>query len=86
MLVRTGCYHRHMGVQVDFPEEVFSALRRSPHEFVREMRLAAAIHRYEHGQICNRVALARPLVHALREAGMYLSDRVADVALALVGE
>jgi predicted nucleic acid-binding protein len=34
----------------------------------------------------NRVALARPLVHALREAGMYLSDRVVDRALALVGE
>jgi predicted HTH domain antitoxin len=45
-----------MGVQVDFPEEVFSALRRSPHEFVREMRLAAAIHWYEHGQISQEKA------------------------------
>ena len=34
----------------------------------------------------NRIALARPLVHALRDAGMYLSDRVSDGALALVGE
>jgi predicted HTH domain antitoxin len=45
-----------MGVQVDFPEEIFSALRRSPHEFVQEMRLAAAIHWYEHGQISQEKA------------------------------
>ena len=44
-------YHLDMGVHLDLPEEVFSALRRSPNEFVREMRLAAAIHWYERGQI-----------------------------------
>jgi hypothetical protein len=38
-------------VTIELPEEVFSALRRSPEEFVLEMRLAAAIHWYERGEI-----------------------------------
>jgi len=38
-------------VTLDLPEEVFSALRRSPDEFGREMRLAATIHWYEQGAI-----------------------------------
>ena len=33
-----------------------------------------------------RVALARPVIDALRREGMYLSDRIVDAALALVGE
>lgn len=33
-----------------------------------------------------RVTAARPLVQKLREKGMYLSDRVLDAALKLVGE
>lgn len=49
-------YHLQMGVHLDLPEEVFSALRRSPNEFVREMRLAAAIHWYERGQISQEKA------------------------------
>lgn len=42
-----------MNVQLPFemPEEAFSALRRSPAEFVLEMRLAAAIKWYEVGMI-----------------------------------
>ena len=36
-------------VTLEFPEEVFSALRRSPTEFARELRLAAAIHWYQRG-------------------------------------
>jgi predicted HTH domain antitoxin len=36
---------------LELPEEVFSALRRSPDEFVREMRLAAAIHWSGRGEI-----------------------------------
>ena len=43
-------------VHLDLPPEVFSALRRSPEEFVREMRLAAAIHWYERGQISQEKA------------------------------
>ena len=33
-------------VTLEFPEDVFSALRRSPEEFARELRLAAAMHWY----------------------------------------
>ena len=41
---------------LDLPEEVFSALRRSPEEFGRELRLAAAIHWYQRGQISQEKA------------------------------
>jgi len=43
-------------VTMELPEEVFSTLRRSPEEFVREMRLAAAIHWYERGEISQEKA------------------------------
>ena len=36
---------------VELPESVFSALRRSPQEFVQEMRVAAAVKWYELGQL-----------------------------------
>ncbi len=38
-------------VTIEFPEGVFSALRRSPKEFANELRLAAAIHWYQRGEI-----------------------------------
>jgi predicted HTH domain antitoxin len=38
-------------VALDLPEEVLDGVRRSPEEFARELRLAAAIHWYERGQI-----------------------------------
>ncbi len=38
-------------VSFDLPGSVFSALRRSPDEFVGAMRLAAAIHWYSRGEI-----------------------------------
>lgn len=38
-------------VSIDLPETVFSALRKTPDEFVQEMRLAAAIKWYELGEI-----------------------------------
>ena len=43
-------------VSLDLPEEVFSALRRSPEEFGQEMRLAAAIHWYQRSQISQEKA------------------------------
>ena len=38
------------------PDEVFSALRRSPEEFVGELRLAAAVHWYQRGEISQEKA------------------------------
>jgi predicted HTH domain antitoxin len=43
-------------VSFDLPDEVFSALRRSPEEFARALRLAAAIHWYERGEISQEKA------------------------------
>jgi predicted HTH domain antitoxin len=43
-------------VTLELPEEVFSALRRSPDEFGRELRLAAAIHWYQRSQISQEKA------------------------------
>lgn len=39
-------------------EDIFAALRRSPDEFVRELRLAAAIHWYERSEISQEKAAA----------------------------
>lgn len=38
-------------LSIQLPETVFSALRKSPEEFVSEMRIAAAIKWYELGNI-----------------------------------
>lgn len=38
-------------ITMDLPEEAFAALRRSPDEFAREMRLAAAMLWYSRGMI-----------------------------------
>lgn len=45
-----------MEITLELDEEVLSALRRSPEEFAREMRLAAAIHWYERGEISQEKA------------------------------
>ncbi|MGB3295707.1 MAG: UPF0175 family protein [Phormidesmis sp.] len=38
------------------PAEVFSALKKSPDEFVQELRLAAAIHWYQRGTVSQEKA------------------------------
>lgn len=43
-------------LSLDLPEDVFSALKRSPEEFTRELRLAAAIHWYEAGKVSQEKA------------------------------
>ena len=47
-----------MEITLELDEDVLSALRRSPDEFAREMRLAAAIHWYERGEISQEKAAA----------------------------
>jgi predicted HTH domain antitoxin len=38
------------------PDEIFSALKRSPEEFGRELRLAAAVHWYSRGDVSQEKA------------------------------
>jgi predicted HTH domain antitoxin len=49
VLIMTRCV-------LELPDEVFSTLRRSPEEFVAELRLAGAIHWYERGVISQEKA------------------------------
>ena len=50
---------------VPVPDDVFAALRRSPEELAREMRLAAAIHWYQQGVISmEKTALIAGLTRA----------------------
>lgn len=41
---------------VDLPDEVFSSLKYTPSEFVKQMRLASAIHWYAKGKISQEKA------------------------------
>ena len=59
-------------VKMDFSEDVFSALRRSPEEFAREMRLAAAIYWYARGELSQE--------KAAQIAGMDRTDFLAALA------
>jgi predicted HTH domain antitoxin len=43
-------------VTLELPDDVFSALRRSPEEFESELRLTAAIHWYERREISQEKA------------------------------
>jgi predicted HTH domain antitoxin len=41
---------------LELPEEVFSSLKRSPDQFTRELRLAAAIHWYHRSRLSQEKA------------------------------
>lgn len=43
-------------INLDLPEEVFSARRLTPDEFVRDMRLAAATYWYQKGEVSQEKA------------------------------
>lgn len=45
-----------MEITMKLDEDVLSALRRSPDEFANEMRLAAAIHWYQRGEVSQEKA------------------------------
>jgi len=45
-----------MEITLELDDDVLAALRRSPDEFARELRLAAAIHWYERGDISQEKA------------------------------
>ena len=45
-----------MDITIQVSESLFSALRRSPDEFARGLRLAAAIHWYERGEVSQEKA------------------------------
>jgi predicted HTH domain antitoxin len=65
-------------ITIEVPDDVFSALRRSPQEFAREMRQAAAIQWYSQGLISqgkaaeiaglDRTAFLYSLAHAKVDA------------------
>ncbi len=38
-------------IAIDLPDEVFSARKQPPREFAQQLRLAAAIHWYDRGEI-----------------------------------
>jgi predicted HTH domain antitoxin len=40
-----------MKISIEVPETVFSALRKNPDEFIKEMRIASAVKWYEMGEI-----------------------------------
>ena len=59
-------------VTLDLPDDVFSALRRSPQDFGRAMRLAAAIHWYQRNEVSQE--------KAAQIAGLHRADFLAALA------
>lgn len=63
-----------MHIEMDLPESAFSALRLSPAQFVRELRLAAAVKWYEAEMISQSKAAA--LAGVSREAFLLGAGRL----------
>lgn len=59
-------------VDVAVPESLLAALRKAPHEFALEMRLAASIHWYQQGAIS--------MERAAETAGMSRAEFLAELA------
>lgn len=65
-------------ISLDFSPDVFAALRRSPEEFGRELRVAAAIHWYSQGLVSQEKAAEIARMHRI-EFLDELSRRHVDV-------
>jgi predicted HTH domain antitoxin len=65
-------------ISLDFSPDVFTALRRSPEEFGRELRVAAAIHWYSQGLVSQEKAAEIARLHRI-EFLDELSRRHVDV-------
>ncbi|MGA1262575.1 MAG: UPF0175 family protein [Prochlorothrix sp.] len=71
-------------IQIQLPDTIFSALRKSPPEFIQEMRIAAAIKWYELGEVSQEKAaeiagLSRfDFVHALTRYGVSVLQYTAE--------
>ncbi|HXH92124.1 MAG TPA: UPF0175 family protein [Thermoanaerobaculia bacterium] len=63
---------RMTNVEVTFPDSLFAALRKAPHEVGREVRLAASIHWYQQGAIS--------MERAAEFAGLSLPQFLAELA------
>lgn len=59
-------------VEIRVPESLFAALRKAPHEFAREMRIAASIHWYQQGAIS--------MERAAETAGMSRPEYLVELA------
>jgi predicted HTH domain antitoxin len=68
-------------VTMELPEEIFSALRRSPAEFAREMRLAAAMLWYSRGIVSQEKAAQIAGVHRAKFLESLAENKIDVVAV-----